>query len=139
MNAILHFDKNYTVFFDPIISNWKKMDKFLISFLENLMIMSDQPNTETRFIKIWYKISCLVFESIQNNEAVKKELLNLIFFQDHFGFILKKEFNDENSFRKIEFIFDKFLNHTNFYLPIVQFLNKISNLSLTSKCIKIIS
>ncbi|MHA1380165.1 MAG: metallophosphoesterase [Candidatus Helarchaeota archaeon] len=138
-NATLHFDKKYTIFFNPILSDWKKMDKFLIIFLENLIILSDQPNTETRFIKIWYKISNLIFESIQNGDVVRKELVNLIFFQDHFGFILKKKFDDENSIIKIESIIDNFLNNTDFYLPIIQFLNEIKNPFLIRTSVKNLS
>jgi len=62
---MLHFDKINPNFFNPIISNWKKIDRFLIILLENLIILSDQPNIETRFIEIWYKISDLIFESVQ--------------------------------------------------------------------------
>ena len=138
-NVTLHFDKKYTIFLNPIISDWKKRDKFIFFFLKNLIILSDQPNTETRFIKIWYKIADLVFESIQNGDVVRKELVNLIFFQDHFGFILKKKFDDENSFIKIESINDNFLSNTDFYLPVIQFLNEINNPFLIRTCVKILS
>ncbi len=139
-NATLHFnyDKINIYFLNPIVSNLKKMDRFLIIYLKKLIILSNQPNTETRFIEIWYRISDMIFESIQKNDVVQKELIYLIFFQDHFGFILKKEFETDTSFEKLGIIIKKFLKETLFYIPIIQFLNEIRNPNLTNECIKII-
>ena len=131
----LFFEPNYVKdnILKPILSEWRKSENIMKSFLRELIIASDQAD-EKRFIDVWYLFAEDLFNLIQKKEKIHYEIINLIFFQSNYDIFLKKNLDLDTSIEKLEIIIRKFLKQTTYYYPILKLVNefKIQNLFETT-------
>jgi len=131
----LFFEPNYVKenIIKPILSEWRKSENIMKSFLRELIIASEQAD-EKRFIDIWYFLADHLFNLIQKKEKIHYEIINLIFFQSNYDIFLKKNLDLDISIEKLDIIIRKFLNQTTYYYPIIKLVNelKIQNLYETT-------
>jgi len=131
----LFFEPNYVKenILKPILSEWRKSENIMKSFLRELIIASDQAD-EKRFIDVWYLFAEDLFNLIKKKEKIHYEIINLIFFQSNYDIFLKKNLDLDTSIEKLEIIIRKFLNQTTYYYPILKLVNefKIQNLFETT-------
>ncbi len=131
----LFFEPNYVKenIIKPILSEWRKSENVVKSFLRELIIVSKQAD-EKRFIDIWYIFADHLFNLIKKKEKIHYEIIYLIFFQSNYDTFLKKNLDLDNSIEKLDIIIRKFLNQTTYYYPIIKLVNelKIHNLYETT-------
>jgi len=134
----LELDKVKNSFIKPILLLWKNSENVLKVFLEEFIIVSDQPDIEEIFIEIWNIIADHIFKSLMDEEKISYSIINLIFFQDNYGRILKKNIELETSIKRLNVMIRKFLNNTNYYHPILKLVNEFKNPLLSTTAITLL-
>ena len=134
----LELDKVKNDFINPILSLWKNSENTLKVFLREFIIVSNQPDVEENFIDIWNLIADHVFKSLLDKEKISYEIINLIFFQDNYGHILKKNFELETSIKQLNVMIRNFLNNTTYYYPILKLVNELKNPLLCTTAISLL-
>ena len=134
----LELDKVKNSFIKPILLLWKNSENVLKVFLEEFIIVSDQPDIEEIFIEIWNMIADHIFKSLMDEEKISYSIINLIFFQDNYGRILKKNIELETSIKRLNVMIRKFLNNTNYYHPILKLVNEFKNPLLSTTAITLL-
>ncbi len=134
----LELDKVKNDFINPILLLWKNSENILKVFLREFIIVSNQPDIEENFIDIWNVIADHVFKSLLDKEKISYEIINLIFFQDNYGHILKKNFELETSINLLNVMIRNFLNNTTYYCPILKLVNELKNPLLSTTVITLL-
>lgn len=139
LTLYLELDKAKNHYINPLLSLYKNSEKILKVFLREFILISDQPNVEKKFIDIWKIIADHIFKSLLDKEKISYETVYHIFFQDNYGFILKKNFELETSIIQLNIMIRNFLLKTTFYFPILKLVNELKKPLLYTTAVSLLS
>jgi len=136
----LLFETDYVMkkVINPILVMWKKSESIMKVFLRELIMANNYVKCEKNFISIWYFLADYLFKLLQNKEKISYEIIGLVFLQDNYGYLLKKDFELDSTIDQLEIIIRKFLSHTTYYYPILKLVNELKNSVLFATVISIL-